>query len=197
MSYPLELSPAEKVLFDTLIRQNVSAALFEELKFLVTISNQEITSSVYQNTDNNKFKQKELSKQVVSANYMTNFTTFKYLQKWIDKNMDNANLLSTKQINIPNESVDLSLNYELTPEQKFFNFLVVKTANYLGEQFTLEKNKLASKISIEICTESGLIVDLPPIIGGCAGTRYGCCPDKVTAKIDEAGSNCLPIIYKK
>ena len=30
-----------------------------------------------------------------------------------------------------------------------------------------------------------------PLIGGCAGTRYGCCPsDGVTAKVDNQGSNC-------
>ena len=28
------------------------------------------------------------------------------------------------------------------------------------------------------------------IIGGCAGTRYGCCPDNYTPKIDTQGSNC-------
>jgi len=33
------------------------------------------------------------------------------------------------------------------------------------------------------------VIPVPPI-GGCAGTRYGCCPDGVTAKIDAAGSNC-------
>ena len=27
-------------------------------------------------------------------------------------------------------------------------------------------------------------------IGGCAGTQFGCCPDKVTAKEDVQGSNC-------
>ena len=33
---------------------------------------------------------------------------------------------------------------------------------------------------------------LPPKpIGGCAGTRYGCCPNNQTPKIDEKGSNCL------
>ena len=31
-------------------------------------------------------------------------------------------------------------------------------------------------------------------IGGCAGTQFGCCPDKVTAKEDVQGSNCpLPV----
>ena len=33
---------------------------------------------------------------------------------------------------------------------------------------------------------------LPPKpIGGCAGTRYGCCPNNQTAKIDAQGSNCF------
>lgn len=33
---------------------------------------------------------------------------------------------------------------------------------------------------------------LPPKpIGGCAGTRYGCCPNNQTPKIDEHGSNCM------
>lgn len=37
---------------------------------------------------------------------------------------------------------------------------------------------------------------LPPTpyhvpIGGCSGTRYGCCPNNVTAKINEVGSNCI------
>ena len=27
-------------------------------------------------------------------------------------------------------------------------------------------------------------------IGGCAGTRYGCCPDNYTPKINFQGSNC-------
>lgn len=28
------------------------------------------------------------------------------------------------------------------------------------------------------------------LVGGCVSTRYGCCPDGVTAKADAAGSNC-------
>jgi hypothetical protein len=28
-------------------------------------------------------------------------------------------------------------------------------------------------------------------IGGCSGTRYGCCPDNYTPKVDEQGSNCI------
>jgi len=29
-----------------------------------------------------------------------------------------------------------------------------------------------------------------PLIGGCAGTRYGCCPDGRTPKMNFNGSNC-------
>ena len=30
-----------------------------------------------------------------------------------------------------------------------------------------------------------------PIIGGCAGTRYGCCPNNKTAKMNPQGTNCI------
>lgn len=30
----------------------------------------------------------------------------------------------------------------------------------------------------------------PHVIGGCAGTRYGCCPNGRTARVDMRGSNC-------
>lgn len=30
----------------------------------------------------------------------------------------------------------------------------------------------------------------PPLIGGCAGTEFGCCPDGKTTKNDPEGSNC-------
>ena len=33
----------------------------------------------------------------------------------------------------------------------------------------------------------------PNLIGGCAGTRYSCCPDGITAKADQQGSNCAKI----
>jgi hypothetical protein len=29
------------------------------------------------------------------------------------------------------------------------------------------------------------------ILGGCSGTRFGCCPDNKTSKIDNDGSNCI------
>lgn len=30
----------------------------------------------------------------------------------------------------------------------------------------------------------------PHIVGGCAGTRFGCCLDGRTSRFDAAGSNC-------
>ena len=32
---------------------------------------------------------------------------------------------------------------------------------------------------------------VPKPIGGCAGTRYGCCPNNSTPKFNEEGRNCL------
>jgi len=33
-------------------------------------------------------------------------------------------------------------------------------------------------------------IRFPQPIGGCAGTRYGCCPDGRTPKMNTIGSNC-------
>lgn len=33
-------------------------------------------------------------------------------------------------------------------------------------------------------------VPVPQPIGGCAGTRYGCCPDGHTPKMNYIGTNC-------
>ena len=30
-------------------------------------------------------------------------------------------------------------------------------------------------------------------VGGCAGTRYGCCPNGVTPRINPLGSNCYKL----
>ena len=31
----------------------------------------------------------------------------------------------------------------------------------------------------------------PDMIGGCKGTRYGCCPNGITPRINYRGSNCM------
>ena len=51
------------------------------------------------------------------------------------------------------------------------------------------------KINVTIVDTQTVPVHVPvpaPIkpIGGCAGTRYGCCPNGVTARMNPAGTNC-------
>ena len=35
------------------------------------------------------------------------------------------------------------------------------------------------------------------VIGSCGGTRWGCCPDGLTPKYDQMGTNCIPIEKQK
>ena len=37
-----------------------------------------------------------------------------------------------------------------------------------------------------------IVKRLRPIVGGCSGTRYGCCPDEITPKYNPHGTNCRP-----
>ena len=48
------------------------------------------------------------------------------------------------------------------------------------------------KKQAETSSSTTYIVPVPgvPKIGGCAGTRYGCCPNGRTPRVDMRGSNC-------
>lgn len=48
---------------------------------------------------------------------------------------------------------------------------------------------------VQTTTTSTIVVRNPnydekKVVGGCAGTQYGCCPNGVTAKANYVGSNC-------
>lgn len=38
--------------------------------------------------------------------------------------------------------------------------------------------------------EKPKIVHVPVVVGGCKGTRYGCCPNGVTPRANVNGTNC-------
>ena len=46
-------------------------------------------------------------------------------------------------------------------------------------------------ISVYTKTWNPLEWDGLSLIGGCAGTQFGCCDDSTTSKVDASGSNCL------
>ena len=48
-----------------------------------------------------------------------------------------------------------------------------------------------SKHILIVQTSPGPKYPPKPKIGGCAGTRYGCCLNNYTPKVNEQGSNCL------
>ena len=45
------------------------------------------------------------------------------------------------------------------------------------------------KTQIIVIDNKPMPVPVKPI-GGCSGTRYGCCPNGVTARMNPAGTNC-------
>jgi hypothetical protein len=42
-----------------------------------------------------------------------------------------------------------------------------------------------------LCRDVDTVCPDSPIVGGCSGTVYGCCPDGTTVKQNESGTNCL------
>ena len=93
------------------------------------------------------------SKQVIASSYITDKITVQTLQTWITENTNPLHLLTNDNSENRNNIPD---SITLTPSQKLFNDLVVQTANYLGNLFTVEKNKLADKSAKTILDVSGL-----------------------------------------
>ena len=52
---------------------------------------------------------------------------------------------------------------------------------------------VGSYIAISVYTKTWNPLDWDglSLIGGCAGTQFGCCDDSTTSKVDASGSNCL------
>ena len=69
---------------------------------------------------------------------------------------------------------------------KSFDGLIQYASNQLGSLFLQEIDSLVNNIVKEI--ES--ILGEPALIGGCAGTIYGCCPNSKESKTDPSGNNC-------
>ena len=82
-----------------------------------------------------------------------------------------------------NNCKNLEQNKCLPPKCKW----VDKKRKYCRTTKNLTKNKKSNDID-----NSNIV----PVIGGCEGTRYGCCPDNITAKHDEIGSNCSRVTKK-
>ena len=79
-----------------------------------------------------------------------------------------------------NNCKNLEQNKCLPPECKW----VDKKRKYCRTTKNLTKNKKSNDID-----NSNIV----PVIGGCEGTRYGCCEGSSIAKADPEGSNCSPI----
>ena len=63
-------------------------------------------------------------------------------------------------------------------------FLIVGGIAYYYQHSKSSSTSSAPNVII-VPTQGG-----PHIVGGCAGTRYGCCPNGRTARADAQGSNC-------
>jgi hypothetical protein len=64
---------------------------------------------------------------------------------------------------------------------------------FMGHVVTLHTNP-----PVQTTTTTNVLVPVPipvpsspnSIVGGCAGTQFGCCPDGKTSKINPLGTNC-------
>ena len=115
-------------------------------------------------------------------------------QFFINTNNNNLNKLSndlsdnTIQLNITQNILD---NYKNKTEQNTGNNLM----NLARENFENNNEKCLEEFipqlkPIKIPKPQIKPIKIQNLIGGCKGTRYGCCPDGKTAKSDSEGTNC-------
>lgn len=179
----LKLSPVEEDLFLNLIKTHISAALIKDLTELVIELNEKTISEALnydQNIINTQIKQiKSITESVIKY----------YMEKWIIINTNYNNLLADLLKNpqyqslihspdlesfmqsivsldttIPNEHLIMLTNFNIPAAQRFFNYIVIKMADYLGSRFNDKKSFIAESICKEIYSKVGLNQSIQPIV---------------------------------
>jgi len=174
----LKLSPAETELFISLIKTNISATFINEITDLVIQINENFINEII---NSKKISQNIINDQIEQIKNQTIPTTKLYLDKWITINnnylelLNNilkdpqfSSLLDSSNLNefmnnvilldnsIPKEHLDMLGNINISPEKRFFNYLVIKMANYLGSKFVEKQLFIAESICKDIFNKSTL-----------------------------------------
>jgi hypothetical protein len=171
----LKLSPVEEDLFLNLIKTHISAALIKDLTDLVIELNEKTIS------ETNTQDQNTLNLQINQIKSITESVIRYYMGKWIMINTNYNNLLAdllknpqyqslvyspsldhfmqnivTLDTSLPKEHLVMLTNFSIPAAQRFFNYTVIKMADYLGCRFNDKKYFIAESICKEIYTKVGL-----------------------------------------
>jgi len=172
----LHLSPAETELFNSLIKTNIAATFINEITELVIELNEKFTVEI---TNSSTINQNVINEQIEKIKNLTTPTTKLYLDKWITINSNYIellqNLLKNGQFSslseasnldefmvkvllidnsIPREHLDMLGNTNIPSPKRFFNYVVIKMADYLGSKFIEKQLFIAESICKEIFTKS-------------------------------------------
>lgn len=174
----LHLSPAETELFISLIKTNIAATFINEITELVIELNENFIVEI---TSSSIISQNIIDEQIEKIKHLTTPITKLYLDKWISINSNYAELLDNLLKNdvfcslsqtanldefmikvllidnsIPKDHLDMLKNTNIPSTKRFFNYVVIKTADYLGSKFVEKQLFIAESICKEIFTKSSL-----------------------------------------
>jgi hypothetical protein len=173
----LELSPMEEELFFSLIIKNICDVLISEIRDFVIEKNEQYISEI----SAKKEDQTKINHKINIIKNITEPLTKAYLEKWISLNSNYKLLLEEilsqetflslsnlkdleqfmKQIvtldtTIPQEHYKLLFNFDISPAQRLFQYLIIKMSDQIGSKFIEKQSFIADAIFKDILSKISL-----------------------------------------
>lgn len=170
----LELSPMEEELFFSLIIKNISDILISEIRDYVIEKNEQYIAEI----STKKEDPVKISYKINIIKEITEPLTKAYLDKWISLNSNYKLLLEeilsqdtffpllnlpdleqfmkqvvTLDTTIPQDHYKLLFNFDISPSQRLFQYLIIKMSDQIGSKFIEKQSFITDTIFKDILSK--------------------------------------------